>query len=249
LRVISLVPSLTETLVECGVEVVGRTRFCIHPEEVVRNIPVVGGTKSVNWDSCHQLKPDLVVMDREENTLPMAESCPFPWHATHITSVGAVGDDLQTLAGKLQNHKLEKLAAEWQYLAAMPNLDFTGWDNLPGLMQSMGSIQDVTRVQYMIWQAPWMTISRSTFIGSVLIKTGLGQLLPDYSKPYPELTSSGLPEADTCYLFSSEPFPFARHIEGLERKGFNGALVDGEFFSWFGIRSYRMLRDYMEIYR
>jgi len=177
-------------------------------------------------------------MDREENTLPMAESCPFPWHATHITSVGAVGDDLQTLAGKLQNHKLEKLSADWQSLAAMPNLDL-----------SIGSIQSVTRVQYMIWQDPWMTISRSTFIGSVLVRTGLGQLLPDYSKPYPELTGSSLPEADTCYLFSSEPFPFARHIEGLERRGFNGALVDGEFFSWFGIRSYRMLRDYLERYR
>ena len=216
MRVISLVPSLTETLVECGVEVVGRTRFCIHPEEVVRRIPVVGGTKSVNWDRCHQLKPDLVVMDREENTLPMAESCPFPWHATHITSMGTVGDELQTLAGKLQNPKLEKQAADWQSLAAMPNLDFTGWDHLPGFMQAIGSIQDVTRIQYMIWQDPWMTISRSTFIGSVLIKTGLGQLLPDYSKPYPDLTGSELPEAGTCYLFSSEPFPFARHIEGLE---------------------------------
>ena len=249
MRVISLVPSLTETLVECGLEVVGRTRFCIHPEKVVRDIPVVGGTKGVNWDSCRQLKPDLVVMDREENTLQMAESCPFPWHATHITSVGAVGDDLQALAGKLQSHKLEKLSADWQSLAGMPNLDFTGWDNLPGLMHSMGSIQDIARINYMIWQDPWMTISRSTFIGSVLIKTGLGHFLPDYSKPYPELTDSRLPEADTFYLFSSEPFPFARHIEGLEGKGFNGALVDGEFFSWFGIRSYRMLRDYMEKYR
>ena len=249
MRVISLVPSLTETLVECGVEVVGRTRFCIHPEEVVSNIAVVGGTKSVNWDRCRQLKPDLVVMDREENTLPMAESCPFAWHATHITSVVSVGDDLETLADKLQNYKLKKLAAEWQCLAAIPNLDFTGWDNLPGLIQSMGSIQNFTQVKYMIWQDPWMTISRSTFIGSVLIKTGLGQLLPDYSKPYPELTSVGLPEAETCYLFSSEPFPFARHIEGLESKGFNGALVDGEFFSWFGIRSYRMLRNYVEKYR
>ncbi|MBT5701024.1 MAG: Fe3+-siderophores ABC transporter protein [Gammaproteobacteria bacterium] len=249
MRVISLVPSLTETLVECGLEVVGRTRFCIHPEEVVRDIPVVGGTKGVNWDSCRQLKPDLVVMDREENTLQMAESCPFPWHATHITSVGAVGDDLQALAGKLQSHKLEKLSADWQSLAGMPNLDFTGWDNLPGLMHSMGSIQDIARINYMIWQDPWMTISRSTFIGSVLIKTGLGHFLPDYSKPYPALTDSRLPEANTFYLFSSEPFPFARHIEGLEGKGFNGALVDGEFFSWFGIRSYRMLRDYMEKYR
>ncbi|MGV0034938.1 MAG: helical backbone metal receptor [Candidatus Azotimanducaceae bacterium WSBS_2022_MAG_OTU7] len=249
MRVISLVPSLTETLVECGIEVVGRTRFCIHPDEIVQGIPVVGGTKSVNWDTCQQLKPDLVIMDREENTLPMAESCPFAWHATHITSVGGIGDDLQTLAGKLQNKKLEKLGSDWQSLAAMPNLDFAGWDKLPGYMQSIGSIQDVTRVQYMIWQDPWMSISRNTFIGSVLTKTGLGEFLSDYSQPYPELTDNELPAADTGYLFSSEPFPFARHIEGLERKGFNGALVDGEFFSWFGLRSYRMLRDYMEKHR
>lgn len=246
MRVISLVPSLTETLIECDVEVVGRTRFCIHPEKSVRNIPTVGGTKSVNWETCLKLKPDLVVMDREENTLTMAESCPVAFHATHVTSVDSVGRDLSELADKLQNCKLKSLSIDWQVLADRQNRNFAGWDNVPGIVGSFGSIESVRKVQYMIWRDPWMTVSRSTFIGSVLVKTGLGQWLPEYAKPYPELTDTKLPEPDTFYLFSSEPFPFARHVKQLESQGFNGALVDGEFFSWFGIRSYSMLKDYMQ---
>ena len=74
MRVVSLVPSLTETLLECGVEVVGRTRFCIHPADKVADIPAVGGTKEVNWQRCLALEPDLVVMDKEENTLEMAQA-------------------------------------------------------------------------------------------------------------------------------------------------------------------------------
>ena len=65
MRVICLVPSLTETLIECGVNVVGRTRFCIHPKDRVEQIAKVGGTKGVNWERCAQLEPDLVVFDRE----------------------------------------------------------------------------------------------------------------------------------------------------------------------------------------
>ena len=103
-------PSLTETLIACGVEVVGRTRFCIHPAEVVSSIPIVGGTKDVDWDLCRRLDPDLVIMDREENTRPMAESCPIAWHATHVTSVGTVASDLGSLAGRLQSRRLQELA-------------------------------------------------------------------------------------------------------------------------------------------
>ncbi|SVA87197.1 uncharacterized protein METZ01_LOCUS140051, partial [marine metagenome] len=62
-KVVSLVPSLTETLLACGVEVVGRTRYCIHPAETVRDISVVGGTKGVNWQRVSELSPDLVIMD------------------------------------------------------------------------------------------------------------------------------------------------------------------------------------------
>ena len=68
MRVICLVPSLTETLLECGVDVVGRTRFCIHPASRVAEITRVGGTKGVDWDRCATLNPDIVIFDREKTS-------------------------------------------------------------------------------------------------------------------------------------------------------------------------------------
>jgi len=69
MRVVSLIPSWTETLIEASrhsdFEVVGRTRFCIHPDDCINNIPVVGGTKDVNWQRVMDCKPDLLLLDRE----------------------------------------------------------------------------------------------------------------------------------------------------------------------------------------
>jgi len=248
LRVISLVPSLTETLIDCGVNVVGRTRFCIHPDEAVTSIPVVGGTKDVNWALCEPLRPDLVVMDKEENTLPMAESCPFKLHATHITSVDAIGDEIIGLSRVLESQWLRALGSEWQELARAPDLVFRGFDQIPAILWPIGSAKSrFKRIEYMIWRNPWMAVGQQTFIGSVLKKVGLAEFLPDYEKPYPELDATTLPDPDTYYLFSSEPYPFGRHVDALSQAGFNGALVDGEFYSWFGSRSFRLLRQYMEM--
>lgn len=244
MRVISLVPSLTETLLDCGVDVVARTRFCIHPATRVASIPVVGGTKEVNWDACRKLRPDLVVMDREENTREMAEACPFPWHATHITSVSHVGGELAALAEKLDNEALRTLASDWDALAARPPAKFSGWEALPGFEQMIGQAVDAPRLEYMIWRQPWMAVSKDTFIGSMLQKVGLGDYLANHDAPYPEI--SDLPREDTFYLFSSEPFPFARYVDELATLGFNGALVDGEFYSWFGSRSYRQLKNWLD---
>ena len=88
-----------------------------------------------------------------------------------------------------------------------------------------------------------MTASSQTFIGSVLKKIGLSEYLQASDSKYPTLNPGRTPDPSTFYLFSSEPFPFERYMGDLERIGFNGGLVDGEFFSWFGSRSYRMLSD------
>lgn len=207
---------------------------------------MVGGTKDINWDSCVALNPDLVVMDKEENTLPMAESCPFTWHATHITSLDSVGSELLVLAELLKSPELAALAAGWQSLTESNNLSLEVNSKLPGLIQTIGN-QEIAfdRVEYMIWRNPWMAVSRETFIGSVLEKVGFDSYLPRHSKPYPELADSALPEPGTFYLFSSEPYPFERHVDELAELGFNGALVDGEFYSWFGSRSYRLLNQYL----
>lgn len=244
MRVVSLVPSLTETLLECGVDVVGRTRFCIHPSPEVDAIPAVGGTKDVNWQRCLELSPDIVVMDREENTLAMAESCPVPWIATHITSIDDVGAELHKLAERLNCEALAVLAEDWRALTRQPATALSDLSKLPGEMARIGEPLVCDRLEYLIWRDPWMTIGRNTFIGSMLSRVGLGKFLDLPHENYPELISAP-PRKDTCYLLSSEPFPFERYLDELEEAGFNGVLVDGEFYSWFGVRSYRALKQYL----
>lgn len=208
---------------------------------------MVGGTKEVNWDICASLSPDLVVFDREENTAPMADSCPYPWHATHVTSVSDVGGAFILLGEVLGNDKVVALGEDWNRLSREPVAPFPGWDRVPGLIHSLGlPPASVDRIEYMIWKDPWMAVGRQTFIGSMLSRVGLGGLMKRHEKPYPELDPSDLPAANTFYLFSSEPFPFERYAEELEESGFNGALVDGEFYSWFGLRSFRLLDAYLK---
>ncbi len=247
LRVVSLVPSLTETMLDCGVEVVGRTRFCIHPVDKVAGIPVVGGTKNANWQTIRNLKPGLVVMDREENTRELADACPFPWVATHIISMETLGHELVMLAGELGNDALRNLADNWLALASGPPPTFGGWADLPGVQALIGEPREgYDRIEYMIWKQPWMAVGRETFIGSMLARVGLGPYLAKHDSKYPEIGEGELPRDDTFYLFSSEPYPFGRHVDELRQLGFTGALVDGEFYAWFGSRSYRMLKNYLE---
>jgi len=248
MRVISLVPSLTETLIECGVNVVGRTQFCIHPAEQVAVIPSVGGTKAVNWRKCAELKPDLVVFDREENTLAMKDNCPFDWVATHITSVDSVGGELAKLAQKLGSDELANQARAWTTLASRPSVPRADWQNIPGLIALLNpesAKTSFTQLEYIIWRKPWMGIGPNTFIHSVLETCGFGELLPNHTRPYPELSAEIMAKPDTFYLFSSEPYDFLKEKDWLGEQGFCGAIVDGEFYSWFGVRSFRHLRQFL----
>ena len=246
MRVICLVPSLTEALIECGVQVVGRTRFCIHPAGKVKIIARIGGTKEVDWQKCRALRPDIVIFDREENLKQMAVECPFPWHATHITSVNNVGAELRGLGLKLNNHALQQLGDRWDLLAAKPSLDKLDWSHVPGQLKSLSRQQACyKRVEYIVWRHPWMAVSRHTFIGSMLEKLGFSEYLNPHQQAYPVLADEAMADPDTFYLFSSEPYPFARHQQALLDSGFNGAIVDGEVYSWFGIRSFHHLHKYL----
>lgn len=242
-RVICLVPSLTETLIECGVDVVGRTRFCIHPKQKVKEIAVVGGTKGVDWQKCQESKPDLVVFDREENLKTMADECPYPWFATHITSIDSVAGEFERLASQLNSELLAEHAEQWQQLQAMPAKQDFDWQNVPGQLKPLLNTSNYKRVEYIIWRDPWMAIGQQTFINSVLQKLGFGEYLTNHPKPYPELSEQQMREDETFYLFSSEPYRFLRYHQKLLDEQRHGAIVDGELFSWFGIRSYRMMME------
>ncbi len=234
-----MVPSWTETLLSAGVEVVGRTRFCIHPEDAVGRIPKVGGTKDWNLEKVCQLNPDLVILDREENPLAMAEAG-LPYWASQVSSIESLPEALSELAERLGSSRLATLGERWQAVRETAAVEPAAQKfDLPGVLE-WGRRPDgeVGSVVYVIWRDPWMAVAPHTFIGSVLSKLGM-EVYP-FEETYPQFEIESLP-SDCLLLFSSEPYPFLRKREGLESLRQPYAFVDGECFSWFGIRSLEFL--------
>ncbi len=246
MRIVSLVPSLTETLVVCGADLVGRSRFCIHPAPLVAGIPAVGGTKDADWAMVRSLRPDLVILDREENTREMAEACPVPFLDLHITAVEQVAPQLRHLARATGLTPLTAVARRWERVAERPGSP-RPLDALPGVIQWWRRPSGQSRLEYLIWRKPWMAVGAGTFIHSVLTHLGLGEFLsgPRQNSPekYPEIDLAHCAPQTTCLLFSSEPYPFARYRKELLESGHACALVDGESFSWYGVRSLGFLEN------
>lgn len=240
MRIVSMVPSWTETLLRAGIPVVGRTRFCIHPADLVKNIPIVGGTKEANWDIIQDLKPDLVLLDKEENPLEMADECPRPYLATDVHSIATLQFELQRLGTEFKNPQMIEWALQLQAIMDRGPLHWSE-ENIPGLMEWVISPMRAgpRPVLYVIWKKPWMAISRETYIGSVLAQLG-AQVVEFPDEKYPVIEIEDFHEA--LILFSSEPYPFHKKIGELREEGLTGAIVDGESYSWFGIRSLEFLK-------
>jgi hypothetical protein len=242
-----MVPSWTETLLECGCDVVGRTRFCIHPERA-RDIPVVGGTKSIDWDKVGALDADLLLLDREENTRAMWEESPIGVFATHVTSVDDLAPELERLAGWLAAPALRDVGARWARVAGCADTRLGSWPDLPGVIEWIRppAVPAIGPYAYLIWRDPWMGIGPGTFIASMLAAVGLpaDRLFPSDARKgnpkYPVIEPASLPP-DAVLLASSEPYPFHRRRESLLALDRPAALVDGVSFSWFGVRSLSFL--------
>ena len=244
MRIISLVPSWTETLIESGVYPVGRTRFCIHPQGQVEKIPIVGGTKTVNWDLVRELKPDLLILDKEENPREMSEQG-IPFWSSQITNGAELEKSLYELAHFLQNENLR----QWAKLAGL--IDKTP-AKLPiptdtaGILEILKPWISLKPIAYMIWKDPWMAVSKETYIGYVLGKLGYEiHSWPQAKNKYPEVELDL--NSKLIYFFSSEPYPFAKHKKELLKLDIECALVDGEKFSWFGIRSLKFLQKALQL--
>lgn len=247
-----MVPSWTETLIACGANVVGRTRFCIHPTSNVKSIPVVGGTKNIDWEKVNSLKPDLLILDKEENPRFMSEESPIPVLATHVTGVSVVADEIEKIAEKISDGlagpALRKVADSWRSLHHKRNALRT-WRDFPGVFEWLKE-PDIdpgeAKFVYVIWKDPWMAVAPGTFIASVLEACGIPSesLWPGSGSggenKYPVFDPKKLPE-ETVFLYSTEPFPFHKKKSGLENLGRGALILDGECFSWFGVRSLQFL--------
>ncbi|MFN8944056.1 MAG: helical backbone metal receptor [Pseudobdellovibrionaceae bacterium] len=255
MRVICLIPSITETLIECGINVVGRTRYCIHPAGIVKSIAIVGGTKRVDAAQFAALKPDLINLEREENTKETAQSLydlKLNVHVIHVTNLQSLAIELKKIALVFSNSQLDKLSMEVAALAKKSKLHhpdlrknflikacFRTEDiqNFFQLESQVESLLSSDQMNYVIWKKPWMMIGPGTYIEDVLAFAGfrLGHQSPE---KYPK--TEVLP-SDHLLLFSSEPYPFLSEWEAIKKNYPQSLLVDGEKISWFGIRSLRFL--------
>lgn len=244
MRVVSLVPSWTETLLDAGVGVIGRTRFCIHPKEKTDLIPVVGGTKDLDLGLLEELKPDLLLLDKEENLPWMAETRSWNVHVSHVDSVRSMPGEARALAEICGNAALERLAVRWEKIIETHRSPREGVSEIPGIVSWVKKpSQEPETVLYMVWRGPWMAVSRNTFIGSMLAQLGYGDRLPAFSEKYPKIDLNDFDPAKTLILFSTEPYPFLQKKRELESLEFPSAVVDGESFGWFGLRALRFLEE------
>lgn len=236
-RVVSLVPSITELLLSLGLAevVVGRTGFCIHPRQLVRRIPKLGGTKGFSIDKLRALAPTHVIVNIDENRRQEVDALrDFVPHVI-VTHPLAPRDnlDLYRLLGGVFDRDSESadlcLAFEREWAA------MSAW--------AVGVPRQ--KVLYLIWREPWLSVARDTYISRVLAAAGWDTLPVDSIVRYPEVDLSVLLREVDVVLLSSEPYPFReRHLRELCRRQLAGelaparaALIDGEMVSWYGTRA------------
>lgn len=239
-RIVSLVPSITELLCELGLapNMAGRTGFCIHPAEVVANIPKVGGTKDVNIDKIRALAPTHLVVNIDENEKPTVEKLAEFVPNIVVTHPQQPADNLALARLMGGIFGAEQAAAAWCNAFEQ---EYTALRAL-----SRGPAR---KVLYCIWQDPWMSVSADTYIASMLAE--LGWSVPDLGGArYPRFEwSPALVEGIDAVLLSTEPYRFTEaHADALERQlGKPVFLVDGEMMSWYGSRALAGLRYLREV--
>jgi ABC-type Fe3+-hydroxamate transport system substrate-binding protein len=239
-RIVCLVPSVTELLCDLGLgdQIVGRTGFCIHPRAIVRRIPKVGGTKSVDVEKVRALEPTHVIVNIDENEKPVADAiAQFVPHLV-VTHPLAPLDNLALFRQMGETFGVRETA---ERLCAAFQRQYD---------EATASTYPQRNVLYLIWKKPWMTVSRDTYISRTLALFGLQTFPAESNVRYPELASiSGL-EIDGV-LLPSEPYPFrARDVAGVATlTGKPVQQIDGEMTSWYGSRAIRGLAYLAEYVR
>ncbi len=246
-----MVPSLTELLIEVGINIVGRTKYCIHPKKLVQEIPTVGGTKNLNIKQFQLLKPDLIIVEKEENPKNFIEKLKeFKIHITHIKNIKDLIFEIQRLDELFMLNnittKLSIIKKRWEKVLKFKLLN-NSISKLPTIEWLKEPSGLETKILYVIWKKPWMTVSKRTFISDVLMTLGFESFLFDFDTAYPIIDMKNYDPTELVLLFSSEPYNFLNIKNELLQMPFSSAIVDGESYSWFGIRSLRFLEIYLSI--
>jgi iron complex transport system substrate-binding protein len=243
MRIVSLCPSLTELVFDLGRgdDLVGVTKFCIHPADGVSTVEKVGGTKNPRVKRIIELEPDLVLLNEEENRIEDAGKLQAAGIVCHSSFPRAVSDTAAMV-------RSIGSAIDASVGAERIALDIEAREER---VRSATRGRPPVRFAYLIWREPIMVAAAGTFVDALLGLAGGENVFPDSAERYPTVTATELADANpAAVLLSSEPFPFQeRHADelsggtGLPREAFH--LVDGEMLSWHGSRTPRGI-DYAE---
>lgn len=229
-RIISLVPSQTELLVDLGLEksIVGVTKFCIHPTYLKQDKKIVGGTKNINIEKIKALKPDIILCNKEENTKEIVQFC-MQITSTHVSDIYSINDVFELI-----NQYGDIFSCKTKSSEIKEEINFK-----LNSFQKFIKGKNVKRVAYFIWKKPWMVVGNNTFINHVLQLNKFANVYQTKER-YPEIDiQKAKNENIELILLSSEPYPFkGKHILELQEKFKTSKviLVDGEMFSWYGSR-------------
>lgn len=238
-RIVSLVPSLTELLCDLGLaaQLVGRTGFCIHPRAVVRKIPKIGGTKSVNLPRLRELAPTHIVVNVDENEKPTVdEIARFVPHVV-VTHPLHPSDNLglYRLLGGVFRRDAEAAALTRRFEQA--------WCET----SSAAAAFPREKVLYLIWKKPWMTVARNTYVSATLAAVGWDTVPEASAERYPQTAiEAAVARGVRCVLLASEPYRFRERdvaeVASAVPLHVKVSLIDGEMTSWYGSRAIAGLR-------
>lgn len=238
-RIVSLVPSQTELLHEFGLdtEVVGITKFCIHPKQWFKTKERVGGTKTLHMEKIKQLSPDLIIANKEENTKAQIEELQsmFPVWTSDISNLSESLEMINSL-GEITNK-----ISEAEQLIAKISSEF----------QKLSDIKTSKTALYLIWNNPYMSVGNNTFIHDMMERMNLINVTHSQER-YPTLPIQQIQDlAPDLILLSSEPFPFKeKHRKEMENccPQSKVVLVDGEMFSWYGSRLLKSANYFIDLH-
>ena len=219
MRIVSLVPSLTQTLIDLGrsFDIVGKTSYC--PE--IPGVKDLGGPKSVDLKTLHALEPDLVVLCKEENDKKQAESIMKRW-SVFVDDSRTAEDAIATVLELGQRTNANEAAHMWEESCR----------NQLELLAEEKAVKKPVKAAYVIWRDPLMTVNCDTYIHNMMELAGFENVLAGAKDRYP---STSLDELEShhpeIYLLPNEPFLWQKsHLNEFPKD--KARLVHGEFFCW-----------------
>ena len=226
-RIISLVPSQTELLVDLGLEekLMGITKFCVHHEYLRKTKTIVGGTKEVKLEKIKALKPDIIFCNKEENTKEMVQELEAI-APVHVSDIVKLEDAFELM---FQYGKI------FQKEALVETMVFSIKKKIAALQEQLKN-EPIKKVAYFIWKKPLMVAGKDTFIDELLKLNKFENVFEEARYPETSFEEIKAKKPDVL-LLSSEPFPFKeKHKAYFSKLNIEIQLVDGEYFSWYGSR-------------